>query len=451
MSATTTTATKKSNTKIAKTVSILEEVPKVDIDFNVNDLVMKSMENAVTATIHQVIEFLSKKYGFPLEEAKQAIKLNSVRKPVAKKNSVEKVVKEKEPFCLPFNGVENLKNCRAICCNNGLFTQCPNERKPDKMNLCTTCFNQTAKTSNQQPKYGFIDDRIKLGLYEFKDPKGKPVLPYLKYMEKKNITKNQVIDYATKLGIVLSEEHFTYQQPKKTRAKKVATSENNLMDAVKNAGTKTTKSKKVSKTAEQLQQFEVAKVYAKAGKTFEEMVSTFNIPEDIANEAIQFQAKSLERSAKAKARAEIKKEAKKLATEAIRESEPQEQTQDDEDQNEDIEVEEEEEEITIQTLQQLKDKTGKESYKGKEINGTRYVVGKTSNIVFDADFENHKDKSKLVILGVLRDDKLILVEEDDFELEAITDDEDEDEECNGRGYYSDSDYSDYEDDVVYEN
>jgi len=445
----TTTATKKSNTKIAKTVSILEEVPKVDIDFNVNDLVMKSMENAVTATIHQVIEFLSKKYGFPLEEAKQAIKLNPVRKPVAKKNSVEKVVKQKEAFCLPFNGVENLKHCRAICCNNGLFTQCPNDRKPDKNDLCTPCFNKASKNANKLPNYGLIDKRIQCGLYEFTDPKGKPVLPYLKYMAKKNITQDQVIEYATKLGVILSEEHFTYEEPKKTRAKKVATSENNLMDAVKNAGTKTTKSKKVSKTAEQLLQLNTAKVYAKAGKSLEEIVS-LNIPEDIAKEAIVFQAKSLEKSAKAKARAQLKKEAEKIATEAIRQPQKQEDKDEDEDEDENIEVEEEEEEITIQTLQQLKDKTGKESYKGKEINGTRYVIGKTSNIVFDADFENHKDKSKLTILGLLRDDKLILVEDDDFELEAI-DDDDEDDECNGRGYYSDTDYSDYEDDVVYEN
>ena len=55
---------------------------------------------------------------------------------------------------------------------------------------------------------------------EFRDPKGKQVVPYGNVMEKLNITQEAAVAAATKIGLTIPEEQFEVKKAKRGRPKK---------------------------------------------------------------------------------------------------------------------------------------------------------------------------------------------------------------------------------------
>ena len=143
-------------------------------------------------------------YGFDVSDAIEKI-LNSK---VSKTNKKEV---PKSSFALPFSNVKNDNCCEGLRYNEGLYTQCEVSKKGESK-YCTVC-------EKGGLKYGTIDERMKCGLMEFKDPSGKSPVVYSKIMKKLKITKEEVMEEALKMGKSIDEMHFEAQEEKRGRPK----------------------------------------------------------------------------------------------------------------------------------------------------------------------------------------------------------------------------------------
>ena len=150
--------------------------------------------------VRELIEECGRMYNFDGKEA--LIKLNLEK---------EKVKKEKKKsFLLPFDGKKMEGCCNGIVKNNGLYTQC--SKKVD--GYCKKCEKQS---------YGNIDERVKVGLYEYKDPKGKSPKRYLDVLKKKKISKEEVDEYCRKESIIIAEQHLEESSEKVKRGRPAKT------------------------------------------------------------------------------------------------------------------------------------------------------------------------------------------------------------------------------------
>ena len=136
------------------------------------------------------LENLSKKYNFEVEEALLFLK---------EKKSMDLSVplpKSKLSYPLPFNGEKKEGYCNGIVKNHGLYTQCTKKVKGE---FCKVC---------EEKPYGTIDDRLKVDLYEYKDPKGNSPKRYTEVLKKLKISKENVEEEAKRLNITINPIHF---------------------------------------------------------------------------------------------------------------------------------------------------------------------------------------------------------------------------------------------------
>lgn len=197
---------------------------------SVTELWMKTLENTTKDFGVRVVNALAEKYNFSQEEAIKVLGLENmslIRKQMAKKEKKEKPAKaDKADVILPFSATSVKADlCCGLAYNRGLFTQCP--KKPlASGSFCKTCQAQADKNTGAKPDCGTVQDRIATGLYEFVDTKGRKPTSFVKVMKKLNLTKEQVLAEASKIFMVISEEHFAEPEKKKTtgRPKKASAS-----------------------------------------------------------------------------------------------------------------------------------------------------------------------------------------------------------------------------------
>jgi chemotaxis protein histidine kinase CheA len=134
------------------------------------------------------LENLSKKYNFEVEEALLFLK--------EKKSMDLSVPLPKLAYPLPFNGEKKEGYCNGIVKNHGLYTQCTKKVKGE---FCKVC---------EEKPYGTIEDRLKVDLYEYKDPKGNSPKRYTEVLKKLKISKESVEEEAKRLNITISPIHL---------------------------------------------------------------------------------------------------------------------------------------------------------------------------------------------------------------------------------------------------
>lgn len=157
------------------------------------DLKSKKLTKKV---VKELIEACGVMYNFDGKEA--LIRLNLEK---------EKPKKEKkERLLLPFDGRKIEGCCEGIIKNHGLYTQCMKVVE----GYCKVC--------EVQP-YGNIEQRVKVGLYEYKDPKGKVPKRYLEVLKKKKISKEEMLAKCEKAEITINEEHLLEVATKRGRPK----------------------------------------------------------------------------------------------------------------------------------------------------------------------------------------------------------------------------------------
>lgn len=160
-------------------------------------IVKKATKKLTKKYVCEMIEECGRLYNFDGKEA--LIKLNLEK---------EKVKKEKKPkMLLPFDGKKKEGCCNGIVKNNSLYTQCP---KKVEDGFCKTC---------ESEPYGNIDQRLSVGVYEYKDPKGKSPKRYLDVLKKKNIGKEEIESWLVRENIQIAEAHLEESQEKVKRGR----------------------------------------------------------------------------------------------------------------------------------------------------------------------------------------------------------------------------------------
>jgi chemotaxis protein histidine kinase CheA len=148
-------------------------------------------------SVKKLVEECGKLYNFNAEEALRALNIEVMEKK-------EKVVVSNSKYPLPFNGEKKENCCNGIVKNHGLYTQCSKktglgEDGENKKSFCKGC---------ESEPYGNIDERVKVGLYEYKDPKGKSPKRYTEVLKKLKITKETIEEEAKRLNITILPIHF---------------------------------------------------------------------------------------------------------------------------------------------------------------------------------------------------------------------------------------------------
>ena len=135
----------------------------------------------------------------------------------------KEVVKKMElNSVLPWCGVVLEECCKGLKLNNGLHTQC--NRMRGESDYCISCVKLMEKNGGSLP-YGSVDDRLKCDILDYVDPKGKATIPFANVMKKLNISKEEAIKEAEKLGWTIPECHFEEKKGKRGRPKKDTSAE----------------------------------------------------------------------------------------------------------------------------------------------------------------------------------------------------------------------------------
>jgi hypothetical protein len=163
---------------------------------------MKSMNKAAEELIKETVLKCASMYNFDGELALREIRLENVER---KKEKKIREVKRSIP--MPFNGECNDSLCSALRQNSGLYTQCRSIRIVGKK-YCNYCEVLSEKREDKVPEYGTIEQRMLVGLLDYVDPVGRKPVCYMKVMKKLRLTKEEVLEEAKKLNIIINELHF---------------------------------------------------------------------------------------------------------------------------------------------------------------------------------------------------------------------------------------------------
>jgi chemotaxis protein histidine kinase CheA len=200
----------------------------------VTELLMKTLENCAKDLASRCITEAASRHGFDASEEIRVLGLENlalIRKQMAKKSASkgEKVLKEKksrEPkekksvFPMPFVAeVVEKDGCHGLAYNRGLFTQCAKKRM-ENGNFCKGCQTEADKNATGCPDCGTVEDRLATGLYEFKDPKGRSPVSYVKVLEKLKLSVDSALEESGKLNIEIPEEHFVVVEKEKSKKSK---------------------------------------------------------------------------------------------------------------------------------------------------------------------------------------------------------------------------------------
>ena len=143
-------------------------------------------------------------------------------------------VKVPSEFCiLPWTNDIKSNICCGLKYNNGLFTQCDKSLHTTK--YCKTCNKQAEKNETGKPDAGDVEDRLKVGVLDYIDAKGRKAVPFTDYMKNNNISKEVLLRVANNYNIKIPEEQF--KEPlqvsvvkKRGRPKKTLAISNNDVD-----------------------------------------------------------------------------------------------------------------------------------------------------------------------------------------------------------------------------
>jgi chemotaxis protein histidine kinase CheA len=201
----------------------------MNVGFNatvsVTELLTKTLENVSKELASRCIAECGLKYGFDASEAIRELGLENLtllKKKMSRKSvSVPKEKKAKEAkkavFPLPFAlELVNSLGCQGLAFNRGLFTQCLKSPMENGA-FCKGCQSEADKNATGCPDCGTVETRLSSGLYDFKDPKGRSPVSYLKVLTKLKLTEEQAIAEAEKQGLEIPSEHLVViEKVKKT-------------------------------------------------------------------------------------------------------------------------------------------------------------------------------------------------------------------------------------------
>ena len=379
------------------------------LNVEMSEVLMSGMSRLVYESVEKAVRHCGSIYNFDAESALNSLNLcvelsskksKSKSKVVKEKVVKEKVVKSKVP--MPFSGKALENCCKALRQNHGLYTQCDTEVKDSE--YCKKCVNGE--------KFGTIEQRLAVGLMEYRDPSGKTPTAYMKVLKKLKISREEAESEAGKLNIIIDNIHFEEEKTEKKekgrpkKAKKIIELEDDSTDLfanlVKNANkidfgsdeeesndekssiaesiidtvlekvseTVENNEKKAEKEAEKKQKKDAEKAEKEAAKLAEKEKKE-------AEKLAEKQKKEAEKAEKeaAKLAEKQKKEAEKKQKEAEKEKKPEEKKKKADEKPKKTEekpkkTEEEEEEDVVKRF---------------EFEGVKYLKSKKTGIIYNMD------------------------------------------------------------------
>lgn len=162
-----------------------------------------SMADFASKILQDAVGRLATKYGFDKDEATAFLMNGGVHV------KLPPLEKSKLPWC----GVVDGSCCKAIVKNGGLFTQCTSA--PLDGGWCKKCAKDVEK--NGTPTNGDVEARLVGDIMAYKVGNTE-VKPYIEYMTKNNITREQAEESAATYGLTIDPRQFE----KKKRGRKQA-------------------------------------------------------------------------------------------------------------------------------------------------------------------------------------------------------------------------------------
>ena len=172
--------------------------------------VIESMDRSMKEVVRSYVKDCCEANGLNVEEELKRMNIDNLRIVEKSSKKVEKVKKEKKVVIpMPFSkSLINEEGCCGLSYNHGLFTQCE-KRKMSNGSYCVTCQSEGDKNTSGEPNNGTISERLEKELYEFKDPKGRKAISYLKVLEKLKLTKEAALTEGNRLNLEINEAHLT--------------------------------------------------------------------------------------------------------------------------------------------------------------------------------------------------------------------------------------------------
>jgi len=204
---------------------------------NIKKSVMDNLYNMNVNICKEKIIECGKLYNFDGEEAvrrllveknveknvEKVVKEKVVKEKVVKEKVVkEKVVKDKvvkSVYPMPFNNEKNEECCSGIRQNHGLYTQCENKMMSETSKYCKSCDKQAKKNEDGKPDYGDIEDRLAVGVYDYRDRKGKGPTNYLKVLKKLKLNQEEALKEFSSQNKKVLDIHLEGEAQKRGRPK----------------------------------------------------------------------------------------------------------------------------------------------------------------------------------------------------------------------------------------
>ena len=224
-----------------------------------NNKMKKALSSFGEEVARSVIEYLSSKYGFSLEEALSSYSLRVCDKrekstrgeresrPSSRVSTRRSALPSLVP--LPFCGKAVDGWCSGIRPNGGLYTQCSNEPDGD-LPYCATCQRQATKNGHGLPNGGDIGERIAKG-DDWRCPKGKEPVRLANYLKKsgKVLTdelRAEINASAERFGWTIADTEWVVKSGSRGRPRKTKTA---VVDttATEDEGEKCSPGKKTSR------------------------------------------------------------------------------------------------------------------------------------------------------------------------------------------------------------
>jgi len=180
----------------------------------VTEIIARSIENGCKEMIRKSINLCAEKYGFDASDAIEYLNLSNIKleRKVMRRSKGKKEKGRKIP--MPFNKemVSDIL-CQGIRYNGGLYTQCENECK--SKGYCDSCKKEGENNGSGKPDNGSIEERMKVGIMEYKDSKGRSPKEYLKVLKKLNISEEEARKEAGNKNYIIDEMHFEKEKKEK--------------------------------------------------------------------------------------------------------------------------------------------------------------------------------------------------------------------------------------------
>ena len=185
---------------------------------NIKKSVMDNLYNMNVNICKEKILECGKLYNFDGEEAVRRLLVENNVDKVVKEKVVKDIAPAKSVYPMPFNNEKNEECCSGIRQNHGLYTQCENKMSQTSK-YCKSCDKQAKKNEDCKPDYGDIEDRLAVGVYDYRDRKGKGPKNYLKVLKKLKLNVEYVMAEFSSQNKKVLDIHLEGEAQKRGRPK----------------------------------------------------------------------------------------------------------------------------------------------------------------------------------------------------------------------------------------